>query len=80
MGWKFYRIWSTDWFRNKPVEQMNLLNVAADAVKNPTKAEVKPIDDQAPETFEEAASEKHFEFPAYKAVDLNYSSHLGRCG
>ena len=21
MGWKFYRIWSTDWFRNKSVEQ-----------------------------------------------------------
>ena len=69
MGWKFYRIWSTDWFRNKPVEQVNLLNAAADAVKNPTKVEVKPSDDQPPETFEEATSEKHFEFPAYKAVD-----------
>jgi len=70
MGWKFYRIWSTDWFRNKPVEQVNLLNAAADAVKNPTKVEVKPSDDQPPETFEEATSEKHFEFPAYKAVDV----------
>lgn len=33
MGWKFYRIWSTEWFRNKLVEQEKLLHVANDAVK-----------------------------------------------
>lgn len=70
MGWKFYRIWSTDWFRNKSVEQLRLLEAAADAVKNPTKAEVKPVDSQPTETFEEVAVEKHFEFPAYKAVNF----------
>ena len=53
MGWKFYRIWSTDWFRNKSVEQLRLLEAAADAVKNPTKAERKPADSQLTETFEE---------------------------
>lgn len=70
MGWKFYRIWSTDWFRNKSVEQLRLLEAAADAVKNPTKAEAKPVDSQPAETFEEVAVEKHFEFPAYKAADF----------
>lgn len=70
MGWKFYRIWSTDWFRNKSVEQLRLLEAAADAVKNPTKAEAKPVDSQPTETFEEVAVEKHFEFPAYKAADF----------
>lgn len=35
MGWKFYRIWSTDWFRNKTVEQTRLLEAAANATKNP---------------------------------------------
>lgn len=35
MGWKFYRIWSTDWFRNKSVEQDRLLEaVNAALVKN----------------------------------------------
>ena len=70
MGWKFYRIWSTDWFRNKSVEQLRLLEAAADAVKNPTKTEVKPVDSQPTETFEEVAVEKHFEFPSYKAADF----------
>ncbi len=70
MGWKFYRIWSTDWFRNKSVEQLRLLEAAADAVKHPTKVEVKQIDSQPTETFEEVAVEKHFEFPAYRAADF----------
>ena len=56
--------------RDKSVEQHRLLEAAADAVKNPTKAEVKPVDSQPTETFEEVAVEKHFEFPAYKAVDF----------
>lgn len=71
MGWKFYRIWSTDWFRNKSVEQLRLLEAAADAVKNPTKVDAKPMDSQPTETFEEIAVEKHFKFPAYKAADIH---------
>lgn len=70
MGWKFYRIWSTDWFRNKSVEQHRLLEAAADAVKNPTKVEVKSVDSQPTETFEEVVAEKHFEFPPYKEADV----------
>lgn len=71
MGWKFYRIWSTDWFRNKSLEQLRLLEAAADAVKNPTKAEMKPTDNQPTETFEEVAVGKHFAFPAYEAANFS---------
>ncbi len=31
MGWKFYRIWSTDWYKNKAVEKTNLLNAVKEA-------------------------------------------------
>ena len=32
MGWHFYRIWSTDWFRNQSVEKERLLDAAEKAV------------------------------------------------
>lgn len=70
MGWKFYRIWSTDWFRNKSVEQLRLLEVAACAAKNPTKCDNEyPI--QPLETFEEVSDDNHFEFPEYKVADVH---------
>lgn len=34
MGWKFYRIWSTDWFKNKDVEIEKLLKEVEKAFKN----------------------------------------------
>ena len=71
MGWKFYRVWSTDWFRNKSVEQRRLLEAASDAVNNPTKTTVKPENNQPAKTFEEVAVEKHFEFSPYKSADLH---------
>lgn len=70
MGWKFYRIWSTDWFRNKSIEQIRLLQAAADAVKNPVGDETVQAECQPAETFEELSAENHFEFPAYKAADI----------
>ena len=33
MGWSFYRIWSTDWFRSKMAEQERLLEAVSEAVK-----------------------------------------------
>jgi len=32
MGWKFYRIWSTDWFKNRSVEQKRLVESASKAL------------------------------------------------
>lgn len=70
MGWKFYRIWSTDWFRNPAVEQLRLLEAAAEAVKHPEKVVPKAEEPKAAEFFEEAVPEKHFEFPVYQEADL----------
>ena len=33
MGWQFYRIWSTDWFKNQAVEKERLLQAAKEAVE-----------------------------------------------
>ncbi len=66
MGWRFYRIWSTDWFRNKRIEQERLLKVAKEAVDNaPRKMNEQPKD----VSFEESVAVKHFEFPKYVMAD-----------
>ncbi|MBR5139708.1 MAG: type III restriction endonuclease subunit R, partial [Clostridia bacterium] len=78
MGWKFYRIWSTDWFRNKSVEKTRLLEAAKLAVEN---ANVKFKRDNPPASdisFEEVAEAGHFEFPKYTMAD-DYRT-AARCG
>lgn len=70
MGWRFYRIWSTDWFRNKAVEQQRLLEAATAAIENPVEEEAVPADGQPSESFEEVIAKTPFEFPAYKAADI----------
>jgi hypothetical protein len=67
MGWKFYRIWSTDWFRTPAEERKRLLvaveKALADAPKGggggsaptPTKSV----------NFDEQVEEKPFTFPTY---------------
>lgn len=76
MGWKFYRIWSTDWFRNKPIEKERLLKAVESAMENAPhktfKSEIAVTD-----SFEQAAEETHFEFPKYKMADVY--SVAGRC-
>lgn len=68
MGWKFYRIWSTDWFRNKSVEKERLLNAVKTAIENTNIIAKKetPVSDI---TFEEVADNVHFEFPKYIMTD-----------
>ena len=70
MGWKFYRIWSTDWFQNKSVAQEHLLEAVAEAVANPAKVTERPTVEYSTETFEEPAAEDHFEFPTYEKADV----------
>ena len=70
MGWQFYRIWSTDWFRNKSIEQHRLLEVANSALKAPVRAAAKPPETPTAEKFEVAAAEKHFAFPPYRTADI----------
>ena len=69
MGWKFYRIWSTDWFRNKNIEKDLLLKAANAAIENSDiKIEHKRKNTDI-DTFEEIAEDEHFEFPKYEMVD-----------
>ena len=69
MGWKFYRIWSTDWFRNKQVEKERLLAAVKNAVDNVPKVHDEPK--EADVSFEEKATVKHFEFPQYQEISVS---------
>lgn len=69
MGWKFYRIWSTDWFKNKEEEKRRLLISANNAVNNIE--DVKKNDDQPIIEFEETKAYVPFQFPKYQLADIN---------
>lgn len=66
MGWRFYRIWSTDWFRNKRIEKERLLKAAKEAVENAPRIDQERAEEVS---FEEAVTVKHFEFPKYIMAD-----------
>ena len=69
MGWKFYRIWSTDWFRNKRVEKERLLLAVKEALEN---ANRKYENNSALEvSFEQELEEEHFDFSSYREVDID---------
>lgn len=67
MGWKFYRIWSTDWFRNKPVEKERLLAAVKEAFENSPRNSEQPTISET--SFEKDIAEKHFAFPKYQMAD-----------
>ncbi|MCR5799216.1 MAG: DUF4011 domain-containing protein [Lachnospiraceae bacterium] len=72
MGWRFYRIWSTDWFRNSAVEKERLLETATRMINlGPgTKVEEsKPIEEPVIE-FNKTIETKHVGFPEYKEADI----------
>lgn len=69
MGWTFYRIWSTDWFRNKQFEQQRLLDAAKKALENsPVKVSHHDAEN---DNFSETVIERQFEFPKYNMVDVS---------
>ena len=79
MGWQFYRIWSTDWYRNKTVEKERLLQAAKDAVaRNDSPKEPKArsmpqrnttVAEEVKERFVTEVKESSFEFPKYRQLD-----------
>ncbi len=72
MGWKFYRIWSTDWFKNQTIEKQRLLEAANEAVQSADRMPPpSPEKDKAELSFEETPAVTHFAFPAYKAADID---------
>ena len=68
LGWHFYRIWSTDWFRNKRTEQNRLLTAAKDALENSPIYQKEVLSAQS--SFEEPLPEHRFTFPTYTFADI----------
>ena len=69
MGWIYYRIWSTDWYKNNQIEKDRLLAVVTDALHSPGKF-VLPDQEEVPPTFDVPAEVKHSAFPIYQEVNL----------
>ena len=79
MGWKFYRIWSTDWYRNKTVEKERLLETAKNAIAKtriPKKKEVSvapqkttAVSEEVKEKFVTEIKESQFVFPQYQQLN-----------
>lgn len=67
MGWQYYRIWTTDWFRNKHAEGERLL-AAVQAAASPDHSVNDPAARAA--TFLEKEREQHFAFPTYQMLDV----------
>ncbi len=72
MGWRFYRIWSTDWFRNTTVEKERLLKAATEAIHlGPYEKKEEPQDEEEEEIeFEQTIAPKHLAFPEFKEADI----------
>lgn len=68
MGWQFYRIWSTDWFRNKKAEKEALIKAVKRALDH-TSSGGGPIK-QRDFSFEETVNEQHFTFPYYQEASI----------
>ncbi len=74
MGWRFYRIWSTDWFRNNAVEKERLLKAATEAIQQGHYVSNKDSDGEESKTddaFEEKIQPKHIVFVEYKSARMN---------
>ena len=74
MGWQFYRIWSTDWYKNKTVEKANLLKKAKEALENSqiadeTNAQAADATEDAERRFAIEEQKEKFDFPKYKELD-----------
>lgn len=73
MGWHFYRIWSTDWFRNNSVEKKKLLDACNKALTNKNTYQSSNADQinsiQNKEDFEVVVENQHVEFPKYRRAN-----------
>jgi len=81
MGWSFYRIWSTDWYRNTAVEKESLLAAAKKAVEKGREGNPQPKDlsreakvdeEKVSERFQREIKEDTSLFPEYYELDALY--------
>ena len=77
MGWKYYRIWSTDWYKNNEFERSRLLQYVEDVVDNKIEVVPSPESTFASSTLEQSydmklnsfvstVSEQRIPFKAYE--------------
>lgn len=71
MGWQYHRIWSTEWFRNKTIEQNHLLEIVTNAINKVHGNEKQEYNTLVLETFEENVSQVVFDFPSYKVAPID---------
>lgn len=77
MGWRFYRVWSTDWYRNNKVEKDRLMEAATKAINNAeNNTEVDKEIKEPTATFESVAPETHLQFPKYKEALIDEISSM----
>ncbi|MGI6264206.1 MAG: AAA domain-containing protein [Acutalibacteraceae bacterium] len=79
MGWQFYRIWSTDWYRNKAVERERLLQAATEAVSKANKPQnpatkkmpqnASTVTQEVQDRFVTEVKEAKCTFPKYRQLD-----------
>lgn len=79
MGWQFYRIWSTDWYKNKTVEKERLLEAAKEAVRKAdspeetkgrsAKKKASAAAKEVKERFFTEVRKEPVKFPEYKQLD-----------
>lgn len=83
MGWRYYRLWSTDWFKNTQIEKERLLQITEDAMVMTEKAFVperkaetgtatvsEKSQEKALAELAELAPEEHIVFPRYVEADI----------
>lgn len=69
MGWHYYRIWASDWCKNKDDEKAKLLEfINATPTEDITDA---PVDTEITETFEEELIDDGIVFPSYSMLNLD---------
>ncbi len=84
MGWHFYRIWSTDWFKNNRIERGRLVAAAKEAVEGRERSLLKEEGKTAPSamaknsdqsdntpTFIQQEPEKKCSLPQYHKVEFS---------
>ncbi len=75
LGWRFYRIWSTDWFLNPSREMTRLLEAIEEAKSNPLKLKKKPKKHELKVKNVKSANHKNkrgIEIVPYKKYKVSY--------
>ncbi len=68
MGWSYYRVWSTDWYRNKRIEKERLLLAVKKAIDGDKEA--REDIEKSEISFSETVVSTPIEFPEYELSNI----------